>query len=65
MWCRILELVRTAFVTCDDEEVPRENPERRQSRTNNNFKFFFGEFRFTEILTNFSLGGRLFILSNY
>ena len=28
-----------------------------------NFKFFFGGVRITEILTNFSLGGKFFVLS--
>jgi len=33
-----------------------------QSHTNDNFKFFFGGVRITEILTNFSLGGKFFVL---
>src|SRR3989338_1882009 len=40
--CSILELVRTHFAACGGEEVPRENSERRRSRTADNFKFFFG-----------------------
>ncbi len=40
-WCSILELVRTHFAACGGaKKSPRENPERRRSRTNDNFKFF-------------------------
>ncbi len=44
--CSILELVRTHFATAGDEEAPRENSERRRSRADDNFKFFFGGIRF-------------------
>ena len=37
-WCSILELVRTHFAACGGEKSPRENSERRRSRTAQNRK---------------------------
>jgi len=41
-------------------KAPREIQKMRRSHTDDNFKFFFGGVRITDILTNFSLGGKFF-----
>jgi hypothetical protein len=40
--CSIFEIIRTVFAACGGEKFPRENSERRRSRTTDNFKFFLG-----------------------